>query len=337
MYQKYCEEKSINSLLNERSMSFSYCNKPSKCTCVCEKSLHATTLAGWDNSCCNQQLDICQSKENNLHTRSAPLLSCDKPLLTCAFIHSSNHELHIQQYRESHKYYGNRQNYATVAVAQLPLSTWNCSIPTTVKPRLLMMAGNMKINNAARNFPNKEKPNRSSSMLPQHRFTVSILSLHNIIIPIASFVIQEPMMSVDYPRPSMLKPPKPEYKTKIHLSRRSSLRHKKHKEHKESVSPSQKNELAITAKPCYIDHNHRPYSEDARPCTNFNKRKLAKSRLAALLELRKYTNTLQHPQWDNSDNNSSQITYQTHYIHERSQPTTSSSAITIMEPWIMFN
>ena len=139
---------------------------------------------------------------------------------------------------------------------------------------------------------------------------------------------------MDYPRPSMLKPPKPEYKTKIHLSRRTSLRHKKHKE---SVSPSQKNELAITAKPCYIDHNHRPYSEDARPCTNFNKRKMAKSRLAALLELRKYTNSLQQPPWDNSDRSSSQITYQTHYIHERSQPTSSSSAITIMEPWIVFN
>ena len=179
MYQKYCEEKSINSLLNEGSLSFNYCDKPSTCTCACEKSLHATTLSGWDNSCCSQQLDLFQSKENNLHTRSAPLLSCDKPLLTCAFIHSSNHELHIQQYREAHKYYSNRQNYASVAVAQLPLSTWNCSIPTTVKPRLLTMAGNMKINNSARSFPNKEKPNR---MLPQNRLnTVSILVLHDNI------------------------------------------------------------------------------------------------------------------------------------------------------------
>lgn len=115
------------------------------------------------------------------------------------------------------------------------------------------------------------------------------------------------------------------------------MRHKKHKEHKESVSPSQKNELAITAKPCYIDYNHKPYSEDARPCTNFNKRKVAKSRLAALLELRKYTNSFQQSQWDTSESSSSPIAYQTHYIHEKSQPTTSTSAITIMEPWIMFN
>lgn len=176
MYQKYCEEKSINSLLNERSLSLLCCGKPSMCTCACEKSLHESTLAGWDNSCCNQQLDFFQSKENNLHTRSAPLLSCDKPLLTCSFIHSSNHELHIQQYRETHKHYGNRQGYAIpVATAQLPMSTWNCSIPTTVKPRLLMMAGNMKTNSAARNFSNKEKPNRSISLLPQNRWnTVSV-------------------------------------------------------------------------------------------------------------------------------------------------------------------
>ena len=185
MYQKYCEDKSISSLLNERSLSFNYCDRPSTCTCACEKSLHATVLAGWDNSCCSQQLDLFQSKENNLHTRSAPLLSCDKPLLTCAFIHSSNHELHIQQYREAHKHYGNRQNYTTaMAIAQLPLSTWNCSIPTTVKPRLLTMAGNMKTNNAARSFSNKEKPNRSTSMIPHNRLnTVSILYQ---IIPIAT-------------------------------------------------------------------------------------------------------------------------------------------------------
>ena len=155
MYQKYCEEKSIDSLLNKESLSLIFSGKPSTCTCACEKSLHGTTLSGWDNSCCNQQLDFFQSKENNLHTRSAPLLSCDKPLLTCAFIHSSNHELHIQQYRETHKHYGNRLNYLTTA--QLPMSTWNCSIPTTVKPRLLMMSGNMKTSSANRSFPIKEK------------------------------------------------------------------------------------------------------------------------------------------------------------------------------------
>ena len=144
--------------------------------------------------------------------------------------------------------------------------------------------------------------------------------------------VQEPILSVEYTaKPSILKPPKPDYKTKIHLSKRASCRHKKHKE---GGSHSQKNELAITAKPCYIDYNHRPYSEDAKPSANINKQKLAKSRLAALLELRKYANSLQQQQLDN---NPSQITYQTHYIHERSQPTTSSSAITIMEPWIMFN
>lgn len=171
MYQKYYEEKSIDSLISERSLSLNFCGKPSTCTCACEKSLHATTLAGWDNSCCNQQLDFFQSKENNLHTRSAPLLSCDKPLLTCAFIHSSNHELHIQQYRETHKHYGNRQHYFT---AQLPMSTWNCSIPTTVKPRLLMMSGNMKTSSANRSFPNKEKHSRNTSLLPQNRWnTVS--------------------------------------------------------------------------------------------------------------------------------------------------------------------
>lgn len=141
---------------------------------------------------------------------------------------------------------------------------------------------------------------------------------------------------MEYTKPSILKPPRPEYKTKLHLSKRASCRHKKHKD---TGGHSQRNELAITAKPCYIDYNHRPYSEDARPCAGINKQKLvAKSRLAALLELRKYANSLQHQQqWDNSEN-TSQITYQTHYIHERShQPTTSSSAITVMEPWIMFN
>jgi len=130
MYQKYCEEKSIDSLLNKESLSLIFSGKPSTCTCACEKSLHGTTLSGWDNSCCN-------------------------PLLTCAFIHSSNHELHIQQYRETHKHYGNRLNYLTTA--QLPMSTWNCSIPTTVKPRLLMMSGNMKTSSANRSFPTKEK------------------------------------------------------------------------------------------------------------------------------------------------------------------------------------
>ena len=151
------------------------------------------------------------------------------------------------------------------------------------------------------------------------------------------FNVQEAILSVEYTKPSILKPPKPEYKTKVHLSKRASCRHKKHKEGGGgggSGSHSQRNELAITAKPCYIDYNHRPYSEDARPCANTNKQKLAKSRLAALLELRKYTNNLQEQQWDN---NTLQITYQTHYIHERSQPIASSSAITIMEPWIMFN
>lgn len=142
---------------------------------------------------------------------------------------------------------------------------------------------------------------------------------------------------MEYTRPSILKPPRPDYKAKIHLTRRVSCRHKKHKD---TGNHSQRNELAITAKPCYIDYNHRSYSEDARSYSEdarpSTKQKLAKSRLAALLELRKYTNSLQHPQWDNGEN-TSQITYQTHYIHERSQPTTSSSAITIMEPWIMFN
>lgn len=172
MYQKYCEEKSINSLLGEDNLSLEFCGRPTTCTCACEKSLHATTLAGWDNSCCNQQLDYFQSKENNLHTRSAPLLSCDKPLLTCSFIHSSNHELHIQQYRDTHKYYGGRYNYASIATAQLPMSTWNCSIPTTVKPRLLMMSGNMKTSSGgvARSFPNKEKPVRNASLLTNNRW-----------------------------------------------------------------------------------------------------------------------------------------------------------------------
>lgn len=170
MYQKYCEEKSISYLLNERRFSLNFSEKPSTCTCVCEKSLHATTLAGWDNSCCSQQIDIFQSKESNLHTRSAPLLSCDKPLLTCAFIHSSNHEIHIRQYREAHKHYGSRQNYSIpVVTAQLQMSTWNCSMPTAVKPRLLMMAGNMKTNNATRSFSNKEKLNRKTSLLAQER------------------------------------------------------------------------------------------------------------------------------------------------------------------------
>ena len=151
--------------------------------------------------------------------------------------------------------------------------------------------------------------------------------------------MQEQILSVECTRPSILKPPKPEYKKKLHVSKRASCRHKKH--HKDSArdsgSHSHRNELSITAKPCYIDYNHRPYSEDAKPCTNI-KQKLVKSRLAALLELRKYANSLQHPSWDNHDN-TSQITYQTHYIHEKSQPgpTTSSSAITIMEPWILFN
>jgi len=146
--------------------------------------------------------------------------------------------------------------------------------------------------------------------------------------------IQEPILSVEYNKHSMLKPPKPDYKTKIHLSKRASCRHKKHKDSGNHSNHSQRNELAITAKPCYIDYNHRPYSEDAKPCANANKQKLAKSRLAALLELRKYANSLQQQQFEN---NTSQITYQTHYIHERSQPTASTSAITIMEPWIMFN
>lgn len=155
------------------------------------------------------------------------------------------------------------------------------------------------------------------------------------ILPvILSTIVQEPLLSVEYTRPSLLKPPKPDYKTKIHLSKRASLtKHKKHKDTTAGGQP-QRNELTITAKPCYIDYNHRPYSEDAKPCVNINKQKLAKSRLAALLELRKYANSHQHQ--DNSEN-ASQIRYQTHYIHEKSQPISSSSAITIMEPWIMFN
>lgn len=176
MYQKYCEERSISSLLNDYSLCLTFCGKPSKCTCACEKCLHANTLAGWDNSCCDQQLDLFQSKENNLHTRSAPLLSCDKPLLTCSFIHSSNHELHIQQYRETHKHYGNKQN-CTIAVAntQLPMSTWSCSMPTTIKPRLLIMAGNTKTPNSGagtttRSFPNKEKSNRTAALLVKNRW-----------------------------------------------------------------------------------------------------------------------------------------------------------------------
>ena len=146
--------------------------------------------------------------------------------------------------------------------------------------------------------------------------------------------MQEPILSVEYPRPSILKPPKPEYKTKLHLSKRALSKHKKHKE---TASSSHRTELAITAKPCYIDYNHRPYSEDARPSANsINKQKLAKSRLAALLELRKYANSLHQQPWD--DDTVHHVSYQTHYIHERSQPTTSSaSAITVMEPWIMFN
>ena len=165
-------------------MSLILCGKTSTCTCACEKSLHSTTLAGWDNSCCSQQLDFFQSKENNLHTRSAPLLSCDKPLLTCSFIHSSNHELHIQQYRETHKHYGNRQNYnIPIVTTQLPMSTWNCSIPTTVKPRLLVMSGNMKTNNAVRSYSNKEKPNRNTSLLVHNRWNaVSSIVFHNYFI-----------------------------------------------------------------------------------------------------------------------------------------------------------
>jgi len=141
MYQKFCEEKSIHSLLTEKTLHLNVCGKPQSCTCACENSLDTTTLNGWDDSCCTQQLDPLQSKESNLHTRSAPLLSCDKPQLTCPFLHSSNHELHIQQYRDMHKNNGNRRNYVT---PQIPLPTWNCSIPIMVKPRLVILSGSLK-------------------------------------------------------------------------------------------------------------------------------------------------------------------------------------------------
>jgi len=133
-----------------------------------------------------------------------------------------------------------------------------------------------------------------------------------------------------YTRPSILRAPRPEHKTKLQLPKRG------YKKHKDIRKRSYKNELSITARPCYVDHVHQPYSEDARPpFSSFDKQKMERSRLAALLQMRKQAN-LQNQQLDSS-NTPRHISYQTHYIHERSQPTSSSSAITVMEPWVIFN
>ncbi|XP_065910879.1 uncharacterized protein [Dysidea avara] len=298
MYQRFSEEKSIYSLLSEKSLDLNVCGKSQTCTCSCENSLDSATLNGWDNSCCTQQLDPLQSKESNLHTRSAPLLSCDKPQLTCPFLHSCNHELHIQQYRNMHKHYGNRRNYITT---QIPLPTWNCSIPTMVKPRLVILSGNLKTHGST-------SPQKHSKELG---------------IPTESYTT----------RPSILRAPRPEHKTKLQLPKRGYKKRKDSSSHNRSY----RNELSITAKPCYVDHAHRPYSEDARPpISSFDKQKMERSRLAALLQMRKQANLLRNQQYDNSTA-PRHISYQTHYIPERSQPTSSSSAIAVMEPWIIFN
>jgi len=165
MYQKFCEEKSICSLLSEKSLELKVSEKPHACTCACENSLDSNTLNGWDSSCCAQQLDLLQSKENTLHTRSAPLLSCDKPQLTCPFLHSSNHELHIQQYRNMHKHYGNKRNYVTT---QVPLPTWNCSIPTMVRPRLVILSGSLKTPRSA--SPLKQSATKPFVLPTQNRW-----------------------------------------------------------------------------------------------------------------------------------------------------------------------
>lgn len=132
-----------------------------------------------------------------------------------------------------------------------------------------------------------------------------------------------------YTRPSLLRAPRPEHKTKLQLLKRG---HKKRKEiHK------CRNELSITARPCYVDHAHRPYSEDAKPpLTSFDKEKMERSRLAALLQMRHQASIIRAKRSEKSPT-PRHISYQTHYIPERSQPTTSSSAITVLEPWVIFN
>jgi len=134
-------------------------------------------------------------------------------------------------------------------------------------------------------------------------------------------------------RPSILRAPRPEHKTKLQLPKRG------YKKRKDIHNRSYKNELSITARPCYVDHAHQPYSEDARPpISSFDKQKMERSRLAALLQMRKKVSLLRNQQYDSASSNAPRhISYQTHYIPERSQPTSSSSAITVMEPWVIFN
>ena len=140
---------------------------------------------------------------------------------------------------------------------------------------------------------------------------------------------QEPVES--YTRPSILRASRPEHRTKLQLPKRG------YKKRKDIHNRSHKNELSITARPCYVDNVHQPYSEDARPpFSSFDKQKIERSQIAALLQMRKQANLLRNQKLDSS-NAPRHISYQTHYIPERSQPTSSASAITVMEPWIIFN